>query len=1121
MVEAGNLEDRFIVSPDLAGYCLYAGKAGFELCPSSSKNKEHDIAALIARLRKGDRFASRLSLMLPVLIEQELAEFFDGNIVVNSDRVYDLYLDEFGLSDFLPGFSPYRLKITSSGTLGFEDFKYSFEFHLGIRRIYPKLLNPFLCRNESIYILQKDAAAAIQLLRQFNKLPVEEKRDTAAALLCFGAIRQLESTDISFDPFLQSMKVLRVDSAGFACEKAESGNFELFPIFEGVPRAETKRLQRLYRRSQTVYDVTASDKTRLRIVPSSQVQKAIELISAKRPKLEDEIQTFADNLISEFSAADLLDVVDYESLSVFRQTFGKPRHESEPDSKSESERELSFGSEPDSDSGALSEPVSVHLAEDKASRDEDIDSLAELEEPKSSCLDLQSEVQFRLTGGATILSHSSETSDDDNLAAPSTVAEKLAGEWQSLDKGLVFELPASLRREISGVDLHLKSYQREGVAWLQYCLKQSLASPEATGRSGVLLADDMGLGKTLQALTFLAWTIETALPECLGRNLSSFEPILVVAPLILLPVWQKELQKFFASAGAIFAPVAVLHGDGVKKYKINGNHLDVEALCRNRLIITNYDTVKGYYHSLSKVKFSVIIADEAQEIKEANTAIAVCLKGLKRRFAIAITGTPIENKLFDLWSIMDFVEPRLLGDSKQFALDIDTKRVSAESAACNLKQRLHYGTTSAYILRRTKDGCLDGLPQKKNILRLTPLTEEQAREHSLIVQECKCSSSFHRAFEYIERLNKLYQHISLLRSDCLDLSVDSLLESSYKLSDCLDLLYEIRARREKVLLFTRRVNMQIILQKVIESHFGPVQIINGNAKSGTISNTARQRVINMFENTDGFGALILSPEVAGVGLTITAANNVVHYGRWWNPAKEAQATDRVFRLGQERDVNVYQLLSSSEQYQTFDENLHLMLARKSALAREFLVPSESMNISESDLLSDLAKAADLNPSRSDFGNTRVDSLSHTEFEALVALFWRRQGYEVSLLPNDLPERIKLVATGKNNSVAMSFLFSNSGSLREVASEHSDSLELFLERLPQNQRKVGRWISAIGCFRRISPKEKSTLPPDMTVLDLNKMEEFWRESKSTRSDIWREECNRLRSIQELVHLFSKS
>ena len=156
--------------------------------------------------------------------------------------------------------------------------------------------------------------------------------------------------------------------------------------------------------------------------------------------------------------------------------------------------------------------------------------------------------------------------------------------------------------------------------------------------------------------------------------------------------------------------------------------------------------------------------------------------------------------------------------------------------------------------------------------------------------------------------------------------------------------------------------MQIILKQVIDQEFGcKTDIINGSSTSGPSSNQKRQSMISQFEEAEGFNALILSPEVAGAGLTITAANNVIHYGRWWNPAKEAQATDRVYRLGQTRSVNVYYLLSTAEQYPTFDEKLHMMLASKMSLARDFSAGGDDWSVRESDLFRNWLRTSHFRP----------------------------------------------------------------------------------------------------------------------------------------------------------------
>jgi SNF2 family DNA or RNA helicase len=683
-------------------------------------------------------------------------------------------------------------------------------------------------------------------------------------------------------------------------------------------------------------------------------------------------------------------------------------------------------------------------------------------------------------------------------------------------EGLVFEPTQSLADNVEGKPFSLQPHQKHGVAWLQYSFKTALADISRAKRQGGLLADDMGLGKTVQVLCFLAWCIESGLLR--RSDEKADRPILVIAPLILLSVWQREIVKYFYAQGRILHPLVLLHGDGLKKYLNADKTLNVESLSKNRLVITNYDTVKTYIHSLKEIGWSLVVLDEAQEVKDPRTNIFRCVKLLKSLFCVAVTGTPVENGLLDLWSIMDIAQPGLLGESKEFLKryapndETDDLKEKAEQ----LRRQLRCNTPETYILRRTKEGSLTGLPQKKQILRLIPLGQEQTQLHLELARGLAGDGTQGGHLKALQSIAKIYQHPALLYEQAITKSREEYFESCAKLQDLANLLLEIKRKKEKVLIFTRYVNMQLILQYVFENNFGHFEIINGSNNSSA-QPPMRQRIIDEFEKKNGFNALILSPQVAGVGLTITGANNVVHYGRWWNPAQEAQATDRVYRLGQTKQVNVYQMISISEQFRTFDERVHMLLSQKAKIATDFLIPTSKMSITEKELLDCLISDVENQPEGEAvvFSLHDVRNLSPNQLESLVAAVWRRLKFETFLLPSQMSGAVKVLAVSRREIQMIGVNTREDCRIDDLFRDVAESSNYLQSKLSSGAIADLAFKSVLVLNYNVSQNVVESARGGLTVIRESDLKGMVSEYKTKVQDVLREESLRLSSFEELL------
>jgi SNF2 family DNA or RNA helicase len=427
------------------------------------------------------------------------------------------------------------------------------------------------------------------------------------------------------------------------------------------------------------------------------------------------------------------------------------------------------------------------------------------------------------------------------------------------------------------------------------------------------------------------------------------------------------MERFFQGSGSIFMPVLNLHGEKLRwlraepdppgrETEIGRPILDLDRLQRYRVVITNYETITNYQHSFAYLRqgkplWSAIVTDEAQEYKTPNTKISHAIKALKADFEIASTGTPVENRLLDLWNLFDSLQPGLLRSAQEFRKQFEDPILEGESEGHleALKRRLLFHQPHAFLLRREKSR-VASLPQKTVIKVRCDMSAEEVAFHKELIRCMRTRGGKSRHLAVLQDFSRLYQHPFLLKSDAEEASASELVAGSSKLQAVLDILHQVRAKREKAIIFTRHRAMQSILAKALQAEFDiPIRIINGLTQRATVSTSlrptsSRKAILDEFRARHGFNVLILSPHVAGVGLTITEANHVIHYGRWWNPAVESQATDRVYRIGQAKEVFVYLPIlkdPSGVVPSTFDERLDVLMEKKYRVAADFLKPLDN------------------------------------------------------------------------------------------------------------------------------------------------------------------------------------
>ncbi|MFA6777837.1 MAG: DEAD/DEAH box helicase, partial [Bacilli bacterium] len=444
----------------------------------------------------------------------------------------------------------------------------------------------------------------------------------------------------------------------------------------------------------------------------------------------------------------------------------------------------------------------------------------------------------------------------------------------------------------------LRTYQQNGLNWLEYMKKLKLGS---------CLADDMGLGKTIQILALLSNRLT--------------EKTLIIVPASLITNWTKEFNKFLPDV-----QVNVLH----PFFEKNNTY-------KNKIYITTYNLLEKYDFILEDT-FDNLIIDEAQNIKNSNTKQSINVRKIKSKYKLALTGTPVENRLSDLYSIFDYLNPGLLGTLSEFKKIIVTLEENQDME--KLKNII-----SPFILRRLKTDkkIINDLPDKFEIKKYINLTDKQKILYEELVQDL----TKQLINPEVKNSNKIILPSIIKFKQICNHPAQFLDNKNYEIKDSgkfillKEICETIKSNREKVLIFTQFKEIIPHINAVLENIFG-----NGLVIDGSTSVKKRGEYVDSFNNDNSVKYMILSLKAGGVGLNLTSANHVIHFDRWWNPAVENQATDRAYRIGQNKNVNVYKFITSG----TIEEKINIMLESKEKLANEVITSGESwigeMNKSE-------------------------------------------------------------------------------------------------------------------------------------------------------------------------------
>ena len=892
-------------------------------------------------------YATRV-LALRQFQAEGLVSVYEDHVALNVEDLYELGPDELMALEIAPLF-PYRCQIGCESEFARADFRCSVAYFdaAGQRVRDLQRLGCVFRQGQSDWLIPPWLFRLFGELESLNQAPTREER-----LIHFAEVRHLvEAGGGEFQgEYLRSREVIVADSVQVDLVEAGNGDLEL------VPRLGTEFDQaflRSFRRSPQAkrdYDISRQKGRRVTVVlrdDSHLALKQIKHCGRMRGPAKEAFLAAPRRFLS--SPAVRGDSLFHQAVSLRKPSFHGYVKTATKDAPITISLETANFQQPHD-----SQPKDVTLSREQARQ-----LLARVKEARHNQQD-----QVAVDEGVALTElWALERQLHDTLApAPAAREEESAP---------VRQLPATLTPGLT-----LLPHQLECLDWLQGLLRDDAP--------GCLLADDMGLGKTLQILTFFEWSRLSG---------SSEGPSLLVAPIGLLENWKLEYLKFFAGPGALCEKdLLPLFGKNLELMSPSGQ-LDTAAVARHPMVMTSYETLRSRATEFSSIEWSLVVLDEAQKIKNAKTQVSQAVKGLDSVFRIASTGTPVENSLSDLWSLMDFVSPGRLGGEREFLKSYSPERdIDYELLANRIEEQL-----GDRYLRRTKKDILRDLPPK---VEHFPEALMNGLQHAQYTGVTAAASDLH-PLEALLRLRQISCAVEGCSTQAQDYS-----GLSCKLHWLLELLSGIQQKGEKVLVFVEYKDVQRLVAGAVERTFRiPVHMINGDVSTmATRKKKSRGELIEEFQRSDGFGVLVLSPLAAGFGLTITEANHVVHFLRHWNPAKEDQATDRAYRIGQKRPVHVYYPASIVRGTTSFDQRLGELLAAKRKLASSAIFPSLYGKVEMEELFDVLHGGSEAPTARVTV--TDLEKVPSHLFVGAVASLVRSKGCQVHRL--ELPDADLLV-----------------------------------------------------------------------------------------------------------------
>lgn len=830
------------------------------------------------------------------------------------------------------------MRLVGTSMLNLSDFEYKVEFLTYVpdgELIVCERGGNILVKGRDKYLLNEAQYALLNRVDAFNSTP-EEDKTTDYNLRCFAEIKALaEQAGCQLDSYLENENVYAPKRIKIEIGRDDEG----FTVEPAVDIEENDKFQTYFdkmRKVQAQYPVQRENGERVRIVLNKEQKENLHYLKEQcgKHKTREEIQKMIEQP-TEYFDPNAFDLSELYSDRVIEIGVYKPKFY--PFICPYKSCWIAGASVETPQNGTTK--VTINSEEELEKLKREIQSAKEnkkgIVEYNNTQLDIEDAMFLAQTAEKQLKDPSQPAkveSENGNEARNVLIIEENAEELgfavkeRAIEKGDKYTLFTDpfLQEGFS-----LKDHQKEGVAWLQHLYKSKA--------SGCLMADDMGLGKTLQILYFIDWH---------SRKYANHKPYLIVAPISLLENWKNEYERFFMQPRMKINMLT--SKDVTRKF----DKSIVDKMQKMDIILTNYESLRISQLNFCAVEFDVVALDEAQKIKSPGTLVTNAAKALKCNFKIAMTGTPVENSLLDLWCIMDFCVPGLLGNAKAFAAQYQNPLKKEDTDIVALGNEVH-DKLGVYFMRRLKKDAAKDLPDKIELKEKVLMPPVQKEAYASVVNDYT-SGIQPNMLVTIMHLREVSEHPYLYDSTLLNHETDEIVDTSARLQATIKFLDEIKKKEEKVIIFVERKETQKMLQKLCLKKYGIItKIINGDTPSIVKRNMpnkqSRQSSIDEFQAVDGFNVIIMSPVAAGMGLNVTAANHVIHYSRHWNPAKENQATDRAYRIGQTKDVFVYYPMAVRSDIKSFDETLDDLLSRKTSLATSTIFPTERVEVKQEEL----------------------------------------------------------------------------------------------------------------------------------------------------------------------------
>ena len=830
------------------------------------------------------------------------------------------------------------MRLVGTSMLNLSDFEYKVEFLTYVpdgELIVCERGGNILVKGRDKYLLNEAQYALLNRVDAFNSTP-EEDKTTDYNLRCFAEIKALaEQAGCQLDSYLENENVYAPERIKIEIGRDDEG----FTVEPAVDIEENDKFQTYFdkmRKVQAQYPVQRENGDRVRIVLNKEQKENLHYLKEQcgKHKTREEIQKMIEQP-TEYFDPNAFDLSELYSDRVIEIGVYKPKFY--PFICPYKSCWIAGATVETPQNGTTK--VTINSEEELEKLKREIQSAKEnkkgIVEYNNTQLDIEDAMFLAQTAEKQLKDPSQPAkveSENGNEARNVLIIEENAEELgfavkeRAIEKGDKYTLFTDpfLQEGFS-----LKDHQKEGVAWLQHLYKSKA--------SGCLMADDMGLGKTLQILYFIDWH---------SRKYANHKPYLIVAPISLLENWKNEYERFFMQPRMKINMLT--SKDVTRKF----DKSIVDKMQKMDIILTNYESLRISQLNFCAVEFDVVALDEAQKIKSPGTLVTNAAKALKCNFKIAMTGTPVENSLLDLWCIMDFCVPGLLGNAKAFAAQYQNPLKKEDTDIVALGNEVH-DKLGVYFMRRLKKDAAKDLPDKIELKEKVLMPPVQKEAYASVVNDYT-SGIQPNMLVTIMHLREVSEHPYLYDSTLLNHETDEIVDTSARLQATIKFLDEIKKKEEKVIIFVERKETQKMLQKLCLKRYGIItKIINGDTPSIVKRNMpnkqSRQSSIDEFQAVDGFNVIIMSPVAAGMGLNVTAANHVIHYSRHWNPAKENQATDRAYRIGQTKDVFVYYPMAVRSDIKSFDETLDDLLSRKTSLATSTIFPTERVEVKQEEL----------------------------------------------------------------------------------------------------------------------------------------------------------------------------